>query len=210
MTWGMLSTFPALFINSFNATWMGDLGIDVSLVSAPIFEELFKALGFVLVLTQIKDETDGVIYGASIGAGFALLENLFYGTTSIIEGDGALVIILVIFRSFFNIVGHMLGPVAIGFMIGWVRTMHEPNKKGDRTMYLICIVGVVTLGYVFGMAVHAAWNFFAGMEGWLVFLLFPYGFFQLFIFIMMVLGAFFLGTRRYRRRLNEYNVGAPS
>ncbi|MGA1820808.1 MAG: PrsW family intramembrane metalloprotease [Thermoplasmatota archaeon] len=205
MTWGMLSTFPSLFINSFNATWMGDLGLDVSLVSAPIFEELFKALGFVLVISQIKDETDGVIYGASIGAGFSLLENLFYGTISIIEGDGALVILLVLFRSFFNIVGHMLGPAAIGFLIGWVKTIHDRKKQSEKAMYLMGLVGVVTFGYVFGMTVHAAWNFFAGLEGWWVLLLFPYGFFQLFLFVMMVLTAFFLGTRRYRKRLREYD-----
>jgi len=203
ITWGMISTFPSLFLNTFNASWMDPMGISVGVVSAPIFEELFKAIGFVLVFSYIKDETDGVIYGATFGAGFALLENIFYSTNSILDGAGVVVIILIMFRSFFNIVGHMIGPVLIGFLIGNARNryMDKPKEKG---VYIITLVTFIIIGYVFGMLVHAGWNFLAGSDSILFLMIFPYGIGEILFFIGIVLFTFFIVTRRYQKRLREY------
>jgi RsiW-degrading membrane proteinase PrsW (M82 family) len=202
LTWGMLSTFPSLFLNSFNATWMDPLGIEVAIVSAPIFEEFFKAIGFVLVFSFIKDETDGVIYGATFGAGFALLENLFYSTNSILDGGGSIVVLLVLFRSFVNIVGHMIGPALIGFLIGFAKCQYRDRGK-ERSTYFITLISYITIAYIIGMIIHAGWNFFVGQESLLVLFIFPYIFFQLILFTSMVIGSFFLATMRYKKRLRK-------
>ncbi|MBN1389991.1 MAG: PrsW family intramembrane metalloprotease [Candidatus Thermoplasmatota archaeon] len=206
LSYGMLSTFPSLFLNTFNSTWMEPLGIDVAIASAPIVEEFFKALGFVIILSQVKDETDGIIYGASFGAGFALLENVLYASNSIMNGDGVLVILLIVFRSFFNIVIHIIGPASIGFMIGLVRGFKRPQNGNNISLTSLLMAPGIAVGYTFGVIIHFIWNFLAGLSGWVSLLIFPYGFILLFLFIMMVLFSFFLGTRRYDRFRKEYDL----
>ena len=202
ITWGMISTFPSLFLNTFNSTWMEPLGIPVAVASAPVIEEFFKAIGFVLVLSYIKDETDGVIYGAAFGAGFALLENLFYASNSILSGDGLLVILLILFRSFFNIVGHMIGPAVIGFLIGTARCQYE-GRDDERSTYRVTLVLYIFIGYFAGMIVHGIWNFLAVQESLLFLLIFPFGLFEVMLFFLLVIGAFFIGTRRFKKRLKD-------
>jgi RsiW-degrading membrane proteinase PrsW (M82 family) len=181
---------------------MEPLGIEVAVASAPVFEEFFKAIGFVLVLSYIKDETDGIIYGAAFGAGFALLENLYYASNSFLEGGGILIILLILFRSFFNIVGHMIGPSVIGFLIGLVKNQYK-GRKNERSTYVVTLILYVTIGYVFGMIIHAAWNFLATQESLLILLILPFGIFEIMLFFSLVLGAFYLGTGRYKALLRS-------
>lgn len=204
LTYGMLSTFPSLFLNTFNSTWMEPLGIDTSLASAPVVEEFFKALGFAIILSQVKDETDGIIYGSCFGAGFALLENVLYASSSIMEGDGVFVILLIVFRSFFNIIIHMIGPASIGFMIGFVKGMAKRYNKTNYVIVALMTAPGLAAGYLFGMVVHFIWNFLAGLSGWGSLLIFPYGLMVLFVFIVMVIISFLLGTNRYNRRLDNF------
>jgi RsiW-degrading membrane proteinase PrsW (M82 family) len=204
IAWGMISTFPSLFLNTFNSTWMEPLGIEVAIASAPIFEEFFKAIGFVLFLSYIKDETDGIIYGAAIGAGFALLENLYYTSNTFLEGGGLLVILLLLFRSFFNIVGHMIGPVVIGFLIGLCKCQYR-GKKDERSTYRATLILYTAVGYVFGVLIHASWNFLAIQESLIVLLILPFGIFEILLYFSLVLGAFYLGTKRYKDLLRSSN-----
>ena len=96
---GMLSTFPALVINSLLFPLLLILiGIEsmdsgsieellILSVSAPVGEELCKA-AFVLSLYKIIDSPKrGFQVGFSVGLGFALLENLIYIMSSF--GTGA-------------------------------------------------------------------------------------------------------------------------
>jgi RsiW-degrading membrane proteinase PrsW (M82 family) len=61
-----------------------DLGRELvsSSVVAPIVEEIVKALALLLIFKWFRDEFDGVldgiIYGALVGFGFAMTENVFY------------------------------------------------------------------------------------------------------------------------------------
>ena len=52
----------------------------LSVIIAPIIEELSKALGLRLIKNQIFELEDGLIYGAVAGFGFAATENLIYGS----------------------------------------------------------------------------------------------------------------------------------
>ena len=51
-------------------------------ISAPFVEELYKALGIVLLISIARDELDdvldGFVWGAMVGIGFLLVEDVFY------------------------------------------------------------------------------------------------------------------------------------
>lgn len=80
---GAVSAIIAVFVNYNSIT---GLGIDVSIFSrfaAPVSEELFKIL-FVIYLIQSKKvgfAVDAAILGFAIGAGFAIIENIYYMRT---------------------------------------------------------------------------------------------------------------------------------
>jgi RsiW-degrading membrane proteinase PrsW (M82 family) len=213
IVWGMISTFPSLFLNTANSFWMEDLGLSTAVFSAPIVEEFFKSLGFFLIFTQIRDETDGVIYGSAFGAGFSLLENMIYGGQTVFAVGGIGFIFLIGFRSFFNIMGHMLGPAVIGFLIGWTRRYLSPqiakrtsgpqSHKLSVSFVLICLIVV---GFIFSVLNHGMWNFLVSTENvWLILIALLFGFVQLFMFVGLVILGYFLATGRYNRRLKEFN-----
>ena len=87
---GMLSTVPAIVINSvispilvalvgLDAFTAGTLGEGLILfVSAPVGEELSKALAVMALSHLIVSPKHGFYVGSTVGLGFALLENASY------------------------------------------------------------------------------------------------------------------------------------
>ncbi|HHD16721.1 MAG TPA: PrsW family intramembrane metalloprotease [Euryarchaeota archaeon] len=215
--WGMLSTFPSLFGNTFNSLWMENMGLDTAVFSAPLVEEFFKMLGFFLIYSQIKDETDGIIFGAAFGAGFSLMENMIYGGSIVFVGGGIPFVILVSFRSFFNILGHMLGPALIGFLIGFnKRYLSRKYAKvtfGPTSYTILRTVSLVILvifGFSFGILNHALWNYLAGFGlSWVMLLSLGMGMIQFLLFIGLVLVGYFLATERFNEKLKMFkNTGS--
>ena len=209
--WGMFSTFPSLFLNTYNSTWMPQIGLETAIYSAPLFEELFKVIGFVLIFSQIKDETDGVLYGATFGAGFALLENFLYSTDIILGSEMNPAIgftFILIFRSFFNILIHMAGPVLIGFIIGFIRSKQIStikNGKHSNNRSSSFLVLLVFIGFIFAIVNHAIWNFLAGSEGIIILLLIVQGLLNFIFYLSMVIIAFAISTSRYKN-IREDNL----
>lgn len=127
---GMLSTFPALVINSLLFPLMliaigiesmepGTIGEFLILtISAPVGEELCKA-AFVLSLYKMIDSPKrGFQIGFSVGLGFALLENLLY----IMGSFGGLAVtysLTAVMRGIGSIPGHALWTGLSGVSIGW-------------------------------------------------------------------------------------------
>ncbi|MFW3146668.1 MAG: PrsW family intramembrane metalloprotease [Thermoplasmatota archaeon] len=211
--WGMLSTFPSLFLNTYNDTWMPSVGLSTAVVSAPVFEELFKAIGFVLIFSQIKDETDGIIYGATFGAGFALLENVLYSANGILLSDGNPAItytILILFRSFFNMVVHMIGPVLIGFLIGSIRARQcrDIDSCGSKLPMTAFLLLVIPIGYLFAVLNHALWNYIAGFNSLLsIAILMLIGGAEACLFVAFVLLGYVQATNRYLKNNPMSNPG---
>ena len=125
---GMLSTIPALSINSlifpliigiFGIDYMSMLGEFLILtVSAPVGEELCKA-AFVLALYKLIDSPKrGFQIGFSVGLGFALLENLQYILFSFAGGPIGYSATTVI-RGLGSIPGHAIWTGLSGVSIGW-------------------------------------------------------------------------------------------
>tara|TARA_B100000405_G_scaffold129913_1_gene90899 strand:- start:79 stop:1146 length:1068 start_codon:yes stop_codon:yes gene_type:complete len=127
---GMLSTFPALVINSLLFPLLlisvgiysmgpGTFGEFLILtVSAPVGEELCKA-AFVLSLYKLIDSPKrGFQIGFSVGLGFALLENLQYIMGSF-SGLAVTYSLTTIIRGIGSIPGHALWTGLSGVSIGW-------------------------------------------------------------------------------------------
>jgi RsiW-degrading membrane proteinase PrsW (M82 family) len=137
---GMLSTIPAIIINSliFPEIVLGDAleTIDpgsigellLLAVSAPVGEELSKA-ALVLALHRIIDSPRrGFQVGFSVGLGFALLENLQYILGSLLGGEAMAFSygITTIVRGIGSIPGHAFWTALSGTAIGW----HLSRKRG--------------------------------------------------------------------------------
>ncbi len=88
--WGALIAIPpAVFIEQMldgviSAVWGSDIVLHAFLqgLNFGLTEETVKGLGLLLLFFVLRDEfdnvTDGIVYGALIGAGFAMVENFFY------------------------------------------------------------------------------------------------------------------------------------
>ncbi len=140
---GMLSTFPALVINSLLFPLLlisvgiysmspGTFGEFLILtVSAPVGEELCKA-AFVLSLYKLIDSPKrGFQIGFSVGLGFALLENLQYIMGSF-SGLAVTYSLTTVIRGIGSIPGHALWTGLSGVSIGWFLC----TKRGIKTQSL--------------------------------------------------------------------------
>ena len=129
---GMLSTLPALLINSLiSPIIINLLGLSVTneyslgygmilFLSAPIGEEISKALAVLFLARFIDSPKRGFQIGFSVGLGFALLENMIYILSSILNGEGAAIsfVFTAVLRAIGSIPGHATWTAISGFAIG--------------------------------------------------------------------------------------------
>lgn len=140
----------------------GDAGLANAagaVISAPIFEELSKGLGVVLLLIffrrEFDDILDGIVYGGVIGLGFATVENVLYYGRGVGAGVDMLIYLLII-RGIASPFIHVTFTAMTGIGCGIARESHNTLVK------LIMPI----LGYIFAVFLHMAWNgtatFFGG------------------------------------------------
>jgi hypothetical protein len=120
---------------------------------APLIEESFKGIAVLAVLWLARDEfdstLDGLVYGALVGVGFGMTENiLYFGQTYLAEGIGQFGI-LVVARAVLGGLGHPAYTAATGAAIGWAREQHG---RGFARFV------VPILGWCLAVALHTAWN----------------------------------------------------
>ncbi len=123
-----------------------------AIVVAPIVEELIKGLVFVpLVLTDHFDnQTDGLLYGAAAGLGFASVENLMYFVKFVASpelGVAGLIVAMGV-RTLFTAVMHAISSALLGMCIGYAR------HRADAARWLAYATG----GYLLAVGNHALWN----------------------------------------------------
>ncbi len=96
-----------------------------SAVVAPIVEELLKAVPLLFIFWFYRREFDGImdglIYGAMVGFGFAMTENLFYFLGALAEGGIGSVLALAFLRAVVFGLNHALFSSAFGFGLGLAR-----------------------------------------------------------------------------------------
>jgi RsiW-degrading membrane proteinase PrsW (M82 family) len=146
---GMLSTVPAIVINSLispilvafaglDATASGTLGEGLILIaSAPIGEEVCKALAVVTLSHLIVSPKHGFYVGSTVGLGFALLENAQYIFMALLGDYSSIAYFFTAtLRGLSSIPGHAMWTGLSGYAIGcWLaRGNRVPTLSG--TAYL--------------------------------------------------------------------------
>jgi RsiW-degrading membrane proteinase PrsW (M82 family) len=158
--WGAIIAIPAaLFIetqidsliNSWAATNANSLFIHALYegLNAGITEETIKGLGLLLLFLILRDEfdnvTDGIVYGALIGAGFAMVENFKYFATN---GPGFLVF-LIVGRIILGWLGHSTFIACFGAALGYIRHTRSRWKQ----------IIIPLIGYIVAVGLHSFFDF---------------------------------------------------
>ena len=124
---------------------------------APVVEEGLKALAlillFLLLPTEANSMRDGIVYGALVGLGFAVLESAAFITSGYAYTGSAEYLGQLIPRfALFGVNGHLLYAALFGAALGWAR---QSTSFGNVRKSLI-IAG----GFLLALAGHAMANAF--------------------------------------------------
>ncbi|MRX42690.1 PrsW family intramembrane metalloprotease [Agromyces kandeliae] len=123
-----------------------------AVVQAPVVEELAKGAGvlliFLLARSHFDGPVDGLVYGATVAAGFAFTENVLYFGVALIEGGAAELGTTFIIRGLFSPFAHVLFTACTGVAIGFAA--RRGRGAGVITWFVIGLLGAILL--------HAFWN----------------------------------------------------
>lgn len=142
---------------------LGDLSASgAELVSssllAPLVEELTKGLAVLLIFLLFRNEfdnvLDGIIYGATIGFGFAMTENVFYFMDSFGESGVEGLTMVILMRSVVFGLNHALFTSVFGAALGYTR-----QTKSGCTRWVAPFLGLAG-----AMILHGIHNLFASLS----------------------------------------------
>lgn len=153
--WGAL---PAIFIAlaaelvagaPFNGNGLGNALVQSALI-APVVEEIIKGLALLGLIRFSRPEIDGVldgiVYGALVGAGFAMSENFFYFLSAIPSGDWMLTVFL---RAILFGLNHIFYTAIFGAAVGYA------IRFSNRKIYS----AIMLLGLLLAISAHGFHNF---------------------------------------------------
>lgn len=158
--WGAIIAIPpALFIetniDTLLSNWLAGSANNLVVhalyqaLNAGITEETIKGLGLILLFIILRDEfdnvTDGLVYGALIGAGFAMVENFNYFATN---GYNSLAF-LIVGRIILGWLGHSTFIACFGAALGYIRHTRVRWKQ----------IVIPLLGYVLAVGLHSFFDF---------------------------------------------------
>jgi RsiW-degrading membrane proteinase PrsW (M82 family) len=172
-----------------------------SVVQAPIVEESAKGVGvlilFLVLRRQFDGPVDGLVYAATVAAGFAFTENILYFGSSLIEGGGVGLGFTFLIRGVMSPFAHVMFTSCTGVALGFAA-----QRKGWAPG-----IGFFFLGLIPAILLHAFWNassyFVSGLTPFLV----VYGFVQVPLFVLAIVFVVYLRRREAaltRARLTEY------
>jgi RsiW-degrading membrane proteinase PrsW (M82 family) len=203
--WGAaVSVGTALIVDLVVGSVQGLVGIGAegggevfgAVVQAPVVEEVAKGFGVLLVLwifrRHFDGPVDGVVYAATVAAGFAFVENIQYFALQVVDdlalGSDGLVFVFVV-RALMSPFAHVMYTACTGIALGWAARRTGPFGA----------IGWFALGVVPAAALHALWNGALVVVGDAFFVY--YLLVQVPIFVAMVLLVVFL--RRNERRVTH-------
>lgn len=158
--WGAIIAIPpALFIekqvDALLNGWLANHANNLLLhalaqgLNAGITEETIKGLGLILLLIILRDEfdnvTDGIVYGALIGAGFAMVENFGYFASN---GNNFL-FFLIVGRIVLGWLGHSTFIACFGAALGYIRHTRSRWKQ----------LVIPLAGYLLAVGLHSFFDF---------------------------------------------------
>jgi protease PrsW len=158
--WGALvAVFFAFIINTASGIAVTMVTEDINagntfgaVISAPIVEEISKALILFIFFFWKKDEFDGVIdgivYAAMAGLGFAMTENIQYYGRAVLQGGGNALTFVFVLRGALAPFSHPMFTSMTGIGLGLAR-------QSQNTL-----VKIITplLGLGAAIAMHTIWN----------------------------------------------------
>ncbi len=155
--WGAIIAIPpALFIESrvgklVQPIWgQNDLLFSIFKgLNAGITEESVKGLGLLLLFMVLRDEfdnvTDGIVYGALIGAGFAMVENFVYFALYSRE----FLPFLIVGRVVLGWLSHSTFTICFGAALGYMRHTQVRWRQ----------ILIPILGYLVAVGLHSVFDF---------------------------------------------------
>jgi len=183
--WGALvAVFFAFLINTASGLAVMILTNDVAagntfgaVISAPIVEEISKAIILLIFFFFKKDEFDGVIdgivYAAMVGLGFAMTENIqYYGKAAMQGGTDTWTLVFII-RGALSPFAHPMFTSFTGIGLGLA---HQ-----TRNIFVKLITPV--LGILAAISMHSIWNGSAVLFGGTGFIL---------MYVLIMIPAFFI------------------
>ncbi len=118
-------------------------------LNAGVTEETVKGLGLLLLFFALRDEfdnvTDGIVYGALIGAGFAMVENFSYFA----QNSKDFLLFLIVGRIVLGWLSHSTFTVCFGVALGYVRHTRV------RWRHIV----IPLLGYLAAVVLHSMFDF---------------------------------------------------
>ena len=128
-----------------------------TVVSAPVVEELSKAVVLFLFFFRHRDEfdnvTDGIVYAAMVGLGFAMTENVQYYGNALNEGVDSSMSTFVM-RGMLSPFAHPFFTAMTGIGLGVARETRGALLKGAAPL----------AGLFLAIVLHAAWNLSASAD----------------------------------------------
>jgi RsiW-degrading membrane proteinase PrsW (M82 family) len=144
LLWGAsVAIVVAGVVNTVVGVLAGEIAAIV--VSAPVVEEIAKALGVVWAVRrgEVDGVSDGIVFAGWVALGFAVVEDMTY--FAIADGEGAFASTVVL-RAFLTPFAHPLFTFWTGLAIG------SAVRRGRR------IGPSMVWGLVLAIATHAVWN----------------------------------------------------
>ncbi len=158
--WGAIIAIPpALFIEQNIDTFLQNtldpnntsamLRVLLQALNAGVTEETIKGLGLLLLFVILRDEfdnvTDGIVYGALIGAGFALVENFSYFALN----SKNFLVFLIVGRIVLGWLGHSTFIACFGAALGYVR---HTKVRWKQIVIPLC-------GFLIAVGLHSFFDF---------------------------------------------------
>ncbi len=170
--WGaLIATFFAFLLNTTSQGIVGTVTnanagkAFAAVISAPIVEEIGKALILFIFFFVKKDEfdgvVDGIVYASMTALGFAMTENILYYGKAVAEGGGAALTLLLVIRGFFAPFSHPLFTSLTGIGLGLAR---------QSTNLAVKVITPI-VGLLMAIFMHSIWNGSAVFGGGPVFVL---------------------------------------
>ncbi len=129
-----------------------------SSILAPLIEELTKGLAvlalFLFFRKEFDNVLDGIIYGATVGFGFAMTENVFYFMDSLQQGGLESMTTLVFLRGVVFGLNHALFTSVFGASLGYARMSRRGALRWIAPL----------LGLLGAMVLHGIHNLFASLS----------------------------------------------
>jgi RsiW-degrading membrane proteinase PrsW (M82 family) len=151
----LFSVIAELIFGGVAMATVGEEGADFLTVAvgAPVIEEFFKGIALFALLWFARQEfdnvLDGLVYGALIGLGFAMTENILYFGAAYFDDGARGLGELFIVRAVINGLGHALYTGTTGAAIGWSRSRYRQGWGR---------IVVPIIGYGLAVLQHALWN----------------------------------------------------